>query len=179
MALWAERDDLVRRRQDRGRRPVVPFELDHGGAGEALGELEDVLHGGGPESVDRLGVVADHREVLRAGCRPHPFEDVGLQRVRVLVLVDQDVLEHRGELWRGRRGGRDRLPEQEKVVVVEDVLVALALGVGLEDLADPLGLVETPWVVALHDIGESLARVHGPRVDRGEGVLSRESSLPR
>ena len=51
----------------------------------------------GAEAVDRLRVVAHHREVRGVPARPHRLEDVGLQRVRVLVLVDQDVVEHRGD----------------------------------------------------------------------------------
>jgi hypothetical protein len=87
------------------------------------------------------------------------------------------VLEHRGELRGGRRGGRHRLPEQEQVVVVEDVLLPFPLGVGPEDLPDPLRLVEAPGVPTFQHVGERLTRVHGPRIDRGERVLAREASL--
>src|SRR5215211_6399572 len=112
-----------------------------GGVREPTRELEDVPDGGGAEPVDRLRVVPDDRQVPTAGWS-HRFEDVRLDRVRVLVLVDEDVVEHRSELLPG--GGRrgERLPEQQQVVVVEDVLTALPLGVGPEDLADAVGLVE-------------------------------------
>ena len=177
MSLRAEGDHRVGRCEDRGRRPVVPFELDHRRPREALGELEDVLHGGGAEPVDRLGVVSDDREVPRAVGRAHPLEDVGLERVRVLVLVDQDVVEHRGELRPGGRRGREGLPEQQEVVVVEDMLSALAFGVGAEDVDDAFGFVQAPRIVTLQDFDEPLASVHGPRVDRRQGVLARESPL--
>ena len=175
--LRAEGDHRVRRHQDRRRRSVVPFELDDRRAREAFGELQDVLHGGGAEPVDRLGVVADDREVPRTVRRPHPLEDVGLQRVGVLVLVDEDVIEHRGELRCGGGRRRERLPEQQEVVVVEDVLAALAFGVGAEDVSDPLGLVEAPRIVAPQHVDEPLAGVHRPRVDRRERVLPWEPAL--
>ena len=73
----------------------------------------------------------------------------------------------------------ERLPEQQEVVVVEHVLRALALGVGAEDLADAVGLVEAPGVVALQDVAERLAGVDGAGVDPGERLLAREASLPR
>ena len=56
---------------------VVLLQRDHRGAGELVGEVEDVAHGRRAEPVDGLRVVADHGEVpstrrphRRAGCRP-------------------------------------------------------------------------------------------------------------
>ena len=58
-----------------------------------LGELEDVVVVGAAEPVDRLGVVADGREVARPGGRDR-LDQGDLDGVGVLHLVDQDVAEH-------------------------------------------------------------------------------------
>ena len=179
VTLRRELDGGVRRREDRRDRSVVLLQPDHGGAVEPGRELQDVLHGRGAEPVDRLRVVADHREVARRVRRSHPFQDVGLQRVRVLVLVDEHVIEHRRQRVARLGRGRQRFPEQQQVVVVQDVLIALADRVRLEDLPDAVDLVHAPRVVTLQHVGELLAGVHRPRVDRRERVLAREPSFPR
>ncbi len=179
MPLRAERDHGVRRGQDRRDRAVVLLELDDRGAREPLGELQDVAHRGGAEPVDRLRVVADDGEVLRRVRWAHAVQDVGLQRVGVLVLVDQDVVEHAGERCAGRLTACEGLPEQQQVVVVQHVLPALAGGVGGEDLADAVDLVEAPWVVVLQYVGERIAGVHGAGVDRGERLLAWEPPFAR
>jgi hypothetical protein len=70
---------------------VVVGQAHDGGARVAALEVEDVARRRSAEAVDRLGVVADHGET--GSTRPQGVEDVGLQRVRVLVLVDQHVVE--------------------------------------------------------------------------------------
>ena len=77
--------------ENRLRAAVVLFERDDRGVLVMLGEIEDVAHGGGAKGVDRLGVVADDGEPLALG--REAVEDFGLQRVGVLVLVDQDAIE--------------------------------------------------------------------------------------
>jgi hypothetical protein len=59
---------------------------------ELLREIQDVPHRGGPEGIDRLRVVADHAQT--APIRLHAEQDLRLQGVGVLVLVDQDMVEH-------------------------------------------------------------------------------------
>ena len=59
-------DHRVGRRQDRLGRAVVLLELHHAGIGEVLLEVEDVAHVGSAEAVDRLAVVAHHRQVAMA-----------------------------------------------------------------------------------------------------------------
>jgi hypothetical protein len=71
------------------------------------------------------------------------------------------VIEHGRELLARLRRRGERLPEQQQVVVVQDVLLALASGVRLEHLPDAVGLVDAPRVVALQHVAQLLARVHG------------------
>ena len=73
------------------RGPVVLVEHDHRGVGERLFELEDVADVGAAEPVDRLVGVADHAHVVVLRAEQH--HEFVLRLVRVLVLVDQDVLE--------------------------------------------------------------------------------------
>ena len=171
--LRRERDHRVRRIEDRPGGAVVAFELDDRGPGEPFGELEDVAHGRRSERVDRLRVVADHHEPLTRGTERG--EDVCLERVRVLVLVDEDVVERRRDRGPGGRVAAERAPEQEEVVVVERVLRTLAFGVDLEDRADLVDLLGAPRVLGLEDVGELDLGVHRPRVDVGERLLAREA----
>ena len=80
---------------DLGGRTVIDFELEDPCAGMPLGEPEDIVVVGPAEPVDRLGVVADGREVARAGRRDR-LDHLDLNGVGVLHLVDQDVAKHPG-----------------------------------------------------------------------------------
>ncbi len=77
--------------QDMRRRAVVALQPDDGGAGKILLEAQDVADLGAAPAVDRLVVVADAADVLRA-LRQQPQPEI-LRHVGVLVLVDQDVAE--------------------------------------------------------------------------------------
>ncbi len=115
---------------DLGGRTVIDFELEDPCAGMALGEFEDIVVVGPAEPVDRLGVVADGREVARAG-RRDGLDHRDLNGVGVLHLVDQDVAKHPG--LGGPLVGKladQAAPLEEQVVVVQRVGRELALGVG-------------------------------------------------
>ena len=137
-------DRGVGERDDLGGRAVVDRQLEDAGARVALGELEDVVVVGAPEPVDRLRVVADGRQVAGAGAGDR-LDQRGLDRVRVLHLVDEDVAEHPplrglliGELF--EQPG----PLAEQVVVVHAVGGPLAPGVRLRggfELGRPVGQV--------------------------------------
>ena len=122
-ALGGLRDDGVGGRHDRRRGAVVARERAHLGAGEALLEVEDVAHRGGAEAVDGLGVVADAGDA--GAVRAQQRDDVGLQRVGVLELVDQHVVEALAHAGAAGRVGEQPAPEQQQVVVVEHLLLLL------------------------------------------------------
>ena len=72
-------------------RAVIALEPDHGRAGKVVLEAQDVVDLGAAPAVDRLVVVADAADVLRAlADQPQPqiLRDVG-----VLIFVDQHVSE--------------------------------------------------------------------------------------
>ena len=99
------RDGRVGEREDLRRGPIVAREPVRLRVRVALREAEDVLEGRAAERVDRLGVVADHGDVaLRLR---HPVDDLALQLVRVLVLVDEDVV-----VGATRAARRPRLPRR-------------------------------------------------------------------
>ena len=75
-------------------RAVVLLQPDHVGVDEGLFELEDVADVGPTEPVHTLIRVAHHHQV--AVLLAQQLEPLVLGRVRVLVLVDQDVLEPLG-----------------------------------------------------------------------------------
>ena len=83
-------DDRVRRVEDPLRGPIVLFELDDLRVGVVALEVEDVADIGATPAEDGLVVVAYDRQVLLEA-REVPKQHV-LGAVRVLVLVDEDVL---------------------------------------------------------------------------------------
>ena len=103
-------------------------------------EIQDVAHRRGAERIDRLGVVADHREA--AAVRLERQQDRGLQPVGVLIFVDQHVIEARRDVGRERRLGHHLRPVEQQVVVIEHALLLLGLHIGGEQppqLGLPLG----------------------------------------
>ncbi len=115
-------------------RAVVAIERNHfGAAGESVGEAGDVADLGGAKTVDRLGVVAHHGETGAVG--PQRQEDLGLERVGVLVLVDQDVIEALAHRPRQIRLAHQERPVEQQVVVVQHLLALLRHHVGLEETA--------------------------------------------
>ena len=84
---------------------------------EAIGEAQDVFHRGGAKRVDRLRIVADHRESRAIGSQS--AQDLRLQLVGVLVFIDQHVVEVRADMLREARLGHHAVPVQQQVIVVE------------------------------------------------------------
>ena len=90
------------RMQDRGGRAVVVFEPHDLRLRPILLESQDVRHFGAAPAVDRLVVVAHDAQVaMPAGER---LDDLVLAVVRVLVLVDEHVVEPLGLGACGRGG---------------------------------------------------------------------------
>jgi len=174
-ALSGLGDDPVGRRQQLGRAAVVVDQEQPAHGGVAQRKVEDVPHRRRPEGVDRLRVVADHGEALTA--RPQMVEDFCLERVGVLVLVDQYRLElctHRlassGVLEEG-------VEEKEQIVVVEHPLRGLAVDIGAEEQFQAAALLDAPGEVRLHHAVERQAGIDAPTVDVETGGLARKSSL--
>ena len=129
-------DEPVRRVEDRLPAAVVVDEHDARGAGVGRPESEDVAERGAPEAVDRLVVVADHRDV--AVIRGQQADELPLGVVRVLELVHQDVpipttllVEHRGVIPQEAEREADLVAEVEPIAGSHQLLVG---GVGRRQL---------------------------------------------
>jgi len=175
-SLGRERDDRVGRVEDAPCRAVIALERDDaGGRIEVRGKVEDVAHGGGAKRVDRLRVVADHGHAIAR--RLEAEEDARLERVGVLVFVDEHVVEARADVRRERRVAHHVRPVEQQVVVVEHVLRLLLLHVGFEEPAQ-LGLERrAPREGVREHVAERHHAVHHARVDREARRLAREAPL--
>lgn len=81
----------VGRFDDGGGRSVIAFEFDNFCIRVILRELEDVLHIGASERIDRLPIVSDYADV--AVFRSEKLHNLVLHSVRVLVLVYEEMRE--------------------------------------------------------------------------------------
>ena len=149
VALGGLRDDSVGGLEDWSGGAVVAFESDDLSAGMLGREIEDVRDGRRPERIDRLSVVPNHGDVGAA--LTHAQQDVGLKGVRILILVDEHVIEKLAYASAHRRRGHHRLPEQQEIVVVENALLSLALDIPAEYGSDPFDLLDAPREVSLQD----------------------------
>ena len=61
------RDHRIGRIQNRLHAAVILLQLEHGRGGKRLGKIEDVVHRGGAERIDALGIIADDREPVPFG----------------------------------------------------------------------------------------------------------------
>ncbi len=97
--------------------------------GKLLVEVEDIANRTPPERVDRLRIVSVHREFLAVGAALP--ENLRLDRVGVLILIDQDPVEPLADQGAGHRVGQQPVPGKgEDRRKVKDVLRPLALGKG-------------------------------------------------
>lgn len=70
---------------------IVPVQRHYMGRGiEGRRKIKNIAYGRGPKGIDRLRVVAHHRQPASVGL--HAQQDVRLQPVRVLILVDQHMI---------------------------------------------------------------------------------------
>ncbi len=147
--------------------PIVLLERDRFGSPDDVGELVQVVHRRCAEAVDRLRVIAHHGDGTRVAERPN---DVGLQRVGVLVFVDEDVVEPRAHRGSNRWRDAQCSPVQQQVVEVENPLSPLAGDVLPQHDLERLDVLDAPREMILDDGGELLLAVDHARVHRRDGV---------
>ena len=125
------------------RRAVVLFERHHARLRiESTRELADILDRRGTERVDRLRVVPHDRDARAVG--PERRENSRLEAVRVLVLVDQHVIEARADSRGDVALGHQQLPVEQQVVVVEELLGNLGVDVLATQRRERLLPLEAP-----------------------------------
>jgi len=177
-SLGRESDDGVRRVEDRLGRAIVLFQGDDVRRRRKLArKVEDVAHGRGSEGVDGLRVVAHHREPAAVGLQGE--QDAGLERVRILVLVDQHVVEVAAHGVGGRGFLHQVKPVQQQVIVIEEVAALLGLDVAAEQPLQLSRPPRTPRECPLERLLHGAAGVHGMGVDReAGGLLGKPCGLP-
>jgi hypothetical protein len=80
-------------------RSVIAFERrDFGARTEMTGEVEDVAHRRRPEGIDRLRIVADNSQTTTGWLQGQ--QDRRLQTVRILILINQHMIETRCHVFR-------------------------------------------------------------------------------
>jgi hypothetical protein len=120
-------DERVRAAQDAHRRAVVLLELDDLDVGIVARQRGKVVDGCASPAVDRLVVVA-HRRKRRAVPDEGPQQTV-LRRIRVLVLVDQDMRAARTPARSGLRiAFEQRERAHDEVVEVHGAIRSERLG---------------------------------------------------
>ena len=154
-------DHRVRRVEDRLRRPVVLLEHDHGAVGKRGFELQDVAHVCPAELVDRLIRVADDADI--AMLTRELDHELVLHGVRVLVLVDENVLEpasvmveHVGVL------AEQRCREHQQVVEIHRAGLAQPLLILDVDIGD-LALEDRTRALTEHGRGDVVVLRHADR----------------
>ena len=122
--LLALGDHRVGGFEDRLGGAVVAVERHNPGLrGEGAGKIKDVAHRRGAEGIDRLRVVADHRQPV--SIRLQRQKDRGLQPIGILVLVDQHVIETAAQVLGDGRLAHHGGPVEQQVVVIEHLLALL------------------------------------------------------
>jgi hypothetical protein len=169
--------DFVGEIEDRLRRAVVALKRDDSGVREVHGKIENVLGARRPKSVDCLCVVADRGQpALLLSQRTH---DLHLQRVQVLVLIDQHLLEHSCQLRADDWIAGERVPAEQQVIQIEDGELALPLAEGAKEAGDLFELVLAPRERVAEDLGKRLLGVDAARIDIEQRPLAGKPLLGR
>ena len=139
------------------------------------GKVEDVAYSRGTKRIDRLRIITNH-------CQPAPVrlereQDRGLQAVRVLILVDQDVIEAPADFLREGALGQHMRPVKQEIVVIEHVLALLHLDIGGEQFLQFRRPVRAPRKRLAENFIERSLGVHRARIDRKARALLRETAF--
>ena len=132
--------------------------------GNCARELENVPEARAAERVDALRVVAHDRDVPVAAA--HPAQDARLEQVRVLVLVDENVVvESTDAVGERRRLLEHQRPEEQQVVVVDEIALRFAARVLGEDAHDVARELRELRKLVGEDVLDRALGVEVPRVD--------------
>ena len=113
-------------------------------------------------------------QVMPVPSGPQQADDVGLQRVGVLVLVHQHVVEALAHAGAAGRVGEQAAPEEQQVVVVQHLLLLLGVRVGGEELRQALLRRQAPGEGGVQHLVQRQLRVDAAGVDVEAGGLLRE-----
>ena len=108
-----------------------------------VGKVENVAHSRRAEGVDRLRVVADHRQP--SPLRFQPQKDRGLQPVGVLIFIDENMIEAPADVVRKLRIADHLRPVEQQVVIIEHALPLLRFDIAGKQLLQLGGPGGAPW----------------------------------
>src|SRR6266542_2176570 len=160
--------------ENRFRRAVILLERDCGRLLELSRKGEDVAKVRAAKRVNALRVVADDGDVRVADA--HATEYSRVESIRVLILVDEDVIVESADLV--AQLGRDfqhHRPEEQQVVVVDEVPLMLPRRVVGVDPGEVLEVIDKLRVIVADDVLNREAGVEVPRVDVLQRLLFRET----
>lgn len=95
-------------------------------------EIEDVLDIRAPPAVYPLPIVSHDADILRL--RSEPLHDAVLSLIRILILIDQEILETVMEMLEHVRNLEDIAHLREDIVEIEGIHRLQSLLIGIEDL---------------------------------------------
>ena len=169
------RPDEVGQVQDGLNGPEVVLERDDRSPRQRARQVVQVPRVGAAEAIDRLSVVAHDGEPTPLG--PKRAHDLDLQRVHVLVLVDEHMIEHLDHVRPEPIVGERRSPEEQQVVEVDLALRPLAGDIRLEQAGNGFGVALAPGKVRRQHLTEAMPGVDAPRVHLDEGGGPRHADI--
>ena len=130
---------------------------------------------GGTKRVQRLGIIAHHRDARI--CATQPRQDVDLKLVDVLILVDQHVVEGAGDARAEAVVLHRCAPEEQQIIQVDQAGGSFAPHIGSADVRDRVDAVRRPWGDLGDDGRERPSGVDRRRVQVDQERLAREPTL--
>jgi hypothetical protein len=122
-----------------------------------------------------LGIVTDDRQASASGLECQ--QDRGLQTVRILVLVDQDVVDAAADVI-GRAGVAEHLrPVEQEIVLIENVLLLLGFDVGREQLLKFRRPSGASWIRGADGLLDRHLGIDAARADRKTCSFGREAAF--
>ena len=118
---------------------VILFEADNFGFGKIFFEFENVANVGAAPGINRLVFIADRADVVPlTGKHAHEFV---LRTVRILIFVDEKILEATIVVFAHRRRGLQQAHRfEQQIVKIQRVRLAQLFAILLEQVGDALGL---------------------------------------
>ena len=111
-------DQAIGAVENRLRRPVILLKTHDPRRRHVLvGKIQNIVDLGRTKGINRLCIVADYRHAVSIGF--DGVQNIGLQQVRVLILIDQHVIEPGAYFCRKLGVGDQVTPVQQKVIVIE------------------------------------------------------------
>ncbi len=123
-------DNAVREVQDRLGAAIIFFQFINRRAREQHWKVHDILERRTPERIDRLRIIPDHHHILMR--RRQLTDDFGLQSIRILILIHEDIAILAGNIRACRLIQQQQLPQHhQQIVVIQQLLLSLRSLIGL------------------------------------------------